>query len=68
MRRVASRHINITMSAFVIWETTNNKRYSTQSVANSLNMKIYLQVQKRQTVLAKFHFIETAFVQASIVG
>ncbi len=28
--RVASRHINITMSAFVIGETTNNKRYSTQ--------------------------------------
>ncbi len=27
--RVASRHVNITMSAFVIGETTNNKRYST---------------------------------------
>ncbi len=67
---VASRHKNITMSAFVIWETTNNKRYSTQPVANSLNMKTYLQAvsQKRQTVHAKFHFIEAAFVQASIVG
>ncbi len=29
MRRYASRRINITMSAFVIGETTNNKRYST---------------------------------------
>ncbi len=28
--RVASRCVNITMSAFVIGETTNNKRYSTQ--------------------------------------
>ncbi len=27
--RVASRRVNITMSAFVIGETTNNKRYST---------------------------------------
>ncbi len=27
--RVASCHVNITMSAFVIGETTNNKRYST---------------------------------------
>ncbi len=39
------------------------------SVANSLNMKTYLQVvsQKRQTVLAKLelpHFIETAFVDS----
>ncbi len=38
-----------------------------------LNKKMYLQAvsQKRQTVLAKLelpHFIETAFVQASIVG
>ncbi len=29
MRRVASRRINITMSAFVIGEMTNNKHYST---------------------------------------
>ncbi len=29
-RCVASRHVNITMSAFVIGETTNNKNYSTQ--------------------------------------
>ncbi len=29
-RRVASRLVNITMSAFVIGETINNKRYSTQ--------------------------------------
>ncbi len=28
-RRVASRHVNITMSAFVIGETTNKKHYST---------------------------------------
>ncbi len=30
IRRVASRRINITMSAFVIGETTNNKHYSTR--------------------------------------
>ncbi len=30
MCRVASSHINITMSAFVIGETANNKHYSTQ--------------------------------------
>ncbi len=40
------------------------------SVANSLNMKTYLQAvsQKRQTVLAKLelsHFIETAFVHST---
>ncbi len=43
------------------------------SVVNSLNKKTYLQAvsQKRQTVLATVelnHFIETVFVQASIVG
>ncbi len=63
-----SYHV-ITMSAFVIGETTNNKRYSKlvfeSLVANSLNMKTYLQAvsQKRQTVFAKLelpHFIETA--------
>ncbi len=67
-RRVASRRVNITMSAFVIGETTNNLRYSTlwsTSVANSLNKKTYLQAvsQKHQTVLATLdlpHFIETA--------
>ncbi len=30
IRHVASRRINITMSAFVIGETTNNKHYSTR--------------------------------------
>ncbi len=76
---IASRRVNITMSAFVIGETTNNKHYSTLlktriwiAVANSLNMKTYLQAMshKSQTVLAKLelpHFIETAVVQASIV-
>ncbi len=29
-RRVASRHVNMTMSAFVIGETANNKHYSTR--------------------------------------
>ncbi len=80
-RRVASRSVNITMSAFVIGETTNNKHSTLHcsklafesSVANSLNKKTYLQAvsQKRQTVLAKLelsHFIETAFEQASIIG
>ncbi len=56
-----TRRVNITMSAFVIGETTNNKHYS-------ILLKIR---QKCQTVLAKLElpqFIETAFVQASIVG
>ncbi len=74
MCRVASRRVNITMSAFVIGEMTNTtlhclKLMFESSVANSLNMKTYLQVvsQKRQTVLAKLelpHFIETAFVDS----
>ncbi len=43
--RVESRHINITMSVFVIGETTNNKHYSTLLkthvwIANSLNEHI----------------------------
>ncbi len=61
-RRIASRHVNITMSAFVISETTNNN-LAFESVANSFIRKTYLQAvsQKRQTVLAKLelpHFIE----------
>ncbi len=77
-RRVVSRRVNITMSAFVIGETTSTTLHCSKlafesSVANSLNIRTYLQAvsQKRQTVLAKLelpHFIETAFVQASIVG
>ncbi len=43
MRRIESCRVNITMSAFVIVETTNNKHCSKlafeSSVANSLNMK-----------------------------
>ncbi len=78
-RRVVP-HKHNTMSAFVIVEMPN-KHYTLHcstlafesSVANSLNMKTYLQAvsQKCQTVLAKLelpHFIETAFVQASTVG
>ncbi len=52
--------VNITMSAFVIRETTSTTLHCSKltfesSVANSLNMKTYLQAvsQKRQTVLAK---------------
>ncbi len=64
--------VNITMSAFVIGETVtsttlhSSKLVFESSVAHSLNKKTYLQAvsQKCQTV----HFIETAFVQASIVG
>ncbi len=52
--------LTITMSAFVIGETTNTTLHSSKlafesPVANSLNMKTYLQTvtQKHQTVLAK---------------
>ncbi len=66
-----SARVNITMFAFVIGETTNNKHYTAQnshlesSEANSLNKKTYLQAvsQKRQTVLASWklpHFIENS--------
>ncbi len=69
-RRVASCRINITMSAFVIGEMTNNKHYSTllkRLAFESSVAETYLQAvsQKRQTVLAKLElpqFIETAFV------
>ncbi len=71
--------VNITMSAFVIRETVtsttlhSSKLVFESSVAHSLNKKTNLQdvSQKCQTVFAKLelpHFIETAFVQASIVG
>ncbi len=66
------------MSAFVIGETTSitlqcSKLEFDSSVANSLNKKTYLQAvsQKHQTVLVTLelpHFIEIAFIQASIVG
>ncbi len=64
------------MSAFVIGETTSitlqcSKLEFDSSVANSLNKKTYLVSQKRQTVLVTLelpHFIEIAFIQASIVG
>ncbi len=71
-----TRRVNITMSAFVIRETTNNKHYSTQLkthvwivTGKFFKKKMYLQAvsQKRQTVLAKLelpHFIETVFVQS----
>ncbi len=63
---IASRRVNITLSAFVIGETTNNKHYSTLLITH-----VQAVSQKRQTVLEKLvlpHFIETVFVQASIVG
>ncbi len=63
MHRVASRRINITMSAFVIGETTNNKRYSTLLKTHIwiVSSRSLLAVsQKRQIVLAKLelpHFV-----------
>ncbi len=63
---IASHRVNITLSAFVIGETTNNKHYSTLLITHVQTVS-----QKRQTVLAELelpHFIETVFVQASIVG
>ncbi len=71
---IASRRVNITLSAFVIGETTNNKHYSTLLkthiwIVCSRNV-LQAVSQKHQTVLAKLelpHFIETVFVQVSIV-
>ncbi len=73
--RVASRRVNMTMSA--LWsekrQTTSTALHSSKLVFESSEAEMYLQAlsQKRQTVLAKLelhHFIETAFEQASIVG
>ncbi len=63
---------NITMSAFVIGEMTNYKRYSTRLKArvSIVSGKFFKYENKRQTVLAKLelpHFIETAFEQACVV-
>ncbi len=79
-RCAVPRRVNIT-PCLHLWSekrqttstTLHNSKLSFESpVTNSLNKKMYLHVsQKRQTVLAKLelpHFIETAFVQASIVG
>ncbi len=49
-RRVASCHVNMTMSAFVIGETqTTSTTLHRSSAANSLNNKTYLQavIQKQ---------------------
>ncbi len=51
---IASHRVNITMSAFVIRETTSTSLHSSKlvfesSVTNSLNKKTYLVSQKRQT-------------------
>ncbi len=74
-RCVASRCVNITMSAFVIGETqtTSTTLHISKLTFESSVAEMYLQAvsQKRQTVLTKLelpHFIETAFVQASIVA
>ncbi len=63
------------MSAFVIGErqTTSTTLHSSKLAFESSVAETYLQAvsQKCQTVLAKLelpHFIETACVQASIVG
>ncbi len=64
--------LNITMSVFVIGETTSTTLHSSKLMFESSVAETFLQAasQKRQTVFAKLelpHFIETAFVQASIV-
>ncbi len=74
--RVASRRINITMSAFVIGEKTNNKHYSTPLktrvwIVSGRNVLTGCELEAKETVLAKLelpHFIETAFVQACKQG
>ncbi len=64
MRHVASIHVNInvTMSTFVIGETTNTTLHRSKlmfesSVANSLNMKTYLQTAKAWSQCT-FHFFD----------
>ncbi len=59
-------HINITMSVFVIGETTDNKNYSTLLkshvwIANSLNMNTYLQVNTTTKIKAPPSFIAYTF-------
>ncbi len=55
MHRFASRRVNITMSAFVIGETTSTILHSSKLTFESSVAEMYLQAvsQKRQTVLAK---------------
>ncbi len=65
---VYSCHVNITMSAL-----PSTTLHCSKLTFESSEAETYLQAvsQKGQTVLAKLelpHFIETAFVQASIVG
>ncbi len=55
---VASRHVKITTSAFVIKETTLSSKFFKKENVQAVS-------QKRQTVLVKLelpHFIETVFV------
>ncbi len=68
MLRVASRRVNITMSAFVIGETPNNKHYSTL-------LKTRVWIVRSRNILTGFeseaklklpHFIETVFVQPAL--
>ncbi len=73
-RRVASRCVNITMSALVIGEKCQTKSttlHCSKLTFESSEAETYLQAvsQKHQTVLAKLellHFIETAFVQPAL--
>ncbi len=56
------------MSAFVIWETTNNKHYSTQlKTRKFFKYEIILTGCESEAKLELLHFIETVFVD-SIVG
>ncbi len=73
MRRVASRLVNITMSAFVIGETTNNKHYSTRLkthvwIVRSRFFKYenILTGCESEAKLELLHFIETVFVQTAL--
>ncbi len=73
--RVASRCVNITMSAFVIGETINNKHYSTPLktrvwIVSSRNVLTGCESEAPDCSckVGIAHFIETAFDQARIVG
>ncbi len=73
-RRISSRGVNITMSASVIGELTNNKLYTTPLKTHAWIIRICpyrLWVRSARLSLESRNwptFIETAFEQASIVG
>ncbi len=67
------RAVNISMSAFVIVETTNNKHYSTQLITHVwivrskfIKYENILTGCESEAKLELLHFIETVFVQTAL--